>query len=108
MISHAGLYRGVRLQMQLRIIACDRRKDGCDIGRSYVLGQRWEVPGTDENPTRGIARKPLNNARERFLSAEEAARLRGAVAASQNPQLQHIVGLLLLTGARVRELLDAR
>ena len=78
------------------------------LGRSYVLGQRWEVPGTDKNPTRGIARKPLNNARERFLSAEEAVRLREAVAASQNPQLQHIVGLLLLTGARVRELLDAR
>ena len=78
------------------------------LGRSYVLGQRWDIPGTDKNPTRGIARKPLNNARERFLSAEEAARLREAVAASQNTQLQHIVGLLLLTGARVRELLDAR
>lgn len=78
------------------------------LGRSYVLGQRWEVPGTDKNPTRGIARKPLNNGRERYLSVEEAVRLREAVAASQNPQLQHIVGLLLLTGARVRELLDAR
>ncbi|MFO0005263.1 MAG: site-specific integrase, partial [bacterium] len=30
------------------------------------------------------------------------------MAESQNTQLQHIVGLLLLTGARVRELLDAR
>ncbi len=78
------------------------------LGRSYVLGQRWEVPGTVRNPTRGIARKPLNNARERFLSAEEAARLREAVAASENKQLQHIAGLLLLTGARVRELLDAK
>ena len=77
-------------------------------GRSFVLGARWDVPGTDKNPTRGIPRKPLNNARERFLTAEEAARLLAAVAASQNPQLQHIVGLLLLTGARVRELLDAR
>jgi integrase len=77
-------------------------------GRSFVLGARWDVPGCDRNPTRGIPRKPLNNARERFLTAEEAARLRAAVAASQNPQLQHIVGLLLLTGARVRELLDAR
>lgn len=78
------------------------------LGRSFELGCRWGVPGSDKNPTRGIARKPLNNARERFLSAEEAARLRLAVSASKNPQLQHIVGLLLLTGARVRELLDAR
>ncbi|MFA4950041.1 tyrosine-type recombinase/integrase [Brevundimonas sp.] len=78
------------------------------LGRSYVLGQRWEVPGTDKNPTRGIARKPLCNSREIFIDTAQAARLRKAVAASQNPQLQHIVGLLLLTGARVRELLDAR
>lgn len=77
-------------------------------GRSFELGARWDVPGTVKNPTRGIARKPLNNARERFLSAEEAERLRIAVADSQNPQLRHIVGLLLLTGARLRELLDAR
>jgi integrase len=77
-------------------------------GRSFELGARWGIPGAEKNPTRGVPRKPLNNARERFLSAEEAARLRVAVVASQNPQLQHIVGLLLLTGARLRELLDAR
>jgi integrase len=77
-------------------------------GRSFELGRRWSIAGTDTNPTRGIARKPLNNARERFLSAEEAARLRQAVAASRNTQLRHIVGLLLLTGARVRELLEAK
>jgi integrase len=76
--------------------------------RSFSLGARWGVQGTEKNPVRGVVTKPLNNARERFLSAEEAARLRVAVAASQNPQLQHIVGLLLLTGARLRELLDAR
>ena len=77
-------------------------------GRSFELGAGWNVPGINKNPTRGIPRKPLNNARERFLSADEAARLRIAVAESLNPQLQHIVGLLLLTGARLRELLDAR
>jgi integrase len=78
------------------------------LGRSFVLGARWGVPGSERNPTLGVVRKPLNNARERFLSAEEAGRLRDAAAASNNTQLQHIVGLLLLTGARVRELLDAR
>ncbi|MEN5362051.1 site-specific integrase [Brevundimonas intermedia] len=78
------------------------------IGRSFVLGASWDIPGTERNPTRGIPRTPLNNGRERFLSAEEATRLREAVAASQNLQLQHIVGLLLLTGARLRELLDAK
>lgn len=96
----------------------DKRADGLapatveklrvTLGRSFELGARWGVPGAERNPTRGVTRKPLNNARNRFLTAQEAARLREAVAASQNPQLQHIVGLLLLTGARVRELLDAK
>ncbi|GAA0655330.1 site-specific integrase [Brevundimonas lenta] len=77
-------------------------------GRSFQLGLEWGIPGCDKNPTHGVRRTPFNNACERFLTAEEAARLREAAAASQNTQLQHIVGLLLLTGARVRELLDAR
>lgn len=78
------------------------------LGRSFVLGASWEIPGTEKNPARNIPRAPIQNARERFLTAEEAARLKAAVVASQNTQLQHIVGLLLLTGARLRELLDAR
>lgn len=78
------------------------------IGRSFVLGASWDIPGAERNPTRGIRRAPLNNGRERFMTPEEAVRLKAAVAASQNPQLQHIVGRLLLTGARLRELLDAR
>jgi integrase len=77
-------------------------------GRSFELAMRWDLPGSGKNPTRGVPRKPLNNARQVFLNADEAARLRLAVAESQNPQLQHIVDLLLFTGARVRELLDAR
>jgi integrase len=78
------------------------------LGRSFDLASQAGVQGCEKNPARGIRRKPLNNARDRFLSVDEAARLRAAVAASQNTQLQHIVGLLLLTGARLRELLDAR
>lgn len=77
-------------------------------GRSFELGARWGVPGTDKNPVRAVSRKPFQNAREKFLSQGESIRLREAVAQSQNTQLQFIVGLLLLTGARVRELLDAR
>lgn len=78
------------------------------LGRSFVLGAQWGMAGTDKNPVRAVPRVRFNNARERYLTAEEAARLRVAVAESLNPQLKHIVGLLLLTGARVRELLDAK
>jgi len=78
------------------------------MGRSFVLGAEAEMAGTEKNPIRRVPRIRFNNARERFLTTEEAIRLRAAVAESQNPQLKHIVGLLLLTGARVRELLDAK
>jgi integrase len=76
-------------------------------GRSFELAKQWNLPGSDKNPVRGIARKPINNARERFLNAAEVKRLQAAVEASLNPQLRYIVNLLLLTGARVSELLHA-
>lgn len=77
------------------------------LGRSFELAISWGIPGVTRNPTKGIRRPPLNNARDRFLSPEEAKQLHAAVAESRNKQLKHIVGLLLLTGARVSELLHA-
>ena len=77
-------------------------------GRSFELGIRWGIAGCDKNPVRGVQSKPLNNARERFLSTEEAKRLLAAAAKSRNPQLASVVGLLLLTGMRVSELLSTR
>lgn len=76
--------------------------------RSFKLAAEWGIPGSQTNPVRGIPRPKFNNGRERYLSPAEAERLRVAVEASANPQLKHIVGLLLLTGARKRELLDAK
>lgn len=77
------------------------------LGRSFELASRWSLPGGERNPVRGIPRPKYSNARSRYLTADEAAQLREAVEASVNPQLKHIVGLLLLTGARVSELLHA-
>lgn len=76
--------------------------------RSFELGARWGVAGCEKNPVRLVQSTPVNNARDRFLTAEEAARLRAATAASKNRQLAPIVDLLLYTGCRLRELLDAR
>jgi integrase len=78
------------------------------LGRSFELGMRWGIAGCDKNPVRGVQSKPLNNARERFLSTDEAKRLLAAAAKSRNPQLASVVGLLLLTGMRVSELLSTR
>ena len=76
-------------------------------GRTFELGRQWDVTGADTNPVRRVPRRSFSNARERFLTAEEAARLKVAVGASLNPQLKHLVALLLLTGARLGELLNA-
>lgn len=76
--------------------------------RSFELALKWQTPGVKFNPVRGIPRPKFNNARDRFLTSEEAARLLKACESSLNPQLKNIVGLLLLTGARKRELLDAK
>ncbi len=75
--------------------------------RSFSLGLQWSIPGCVGNPVTGVPRRRFTNARERYLTATEAERLRVAVEASLNPQLKHIVWLLLLTGARVSELLRA-
>lgn len=75
--------------------------------RSFELGRQWSIAGCDHNPVRGVPRRRFNNARERYLNADETGRLFQAIETSLNPQLRSIVALLLLTGARVSELLHA-
>ena len=74
----------------------------------YNLAKKWKIPGAESNPTHGLQLFAVNNARERYLSVDETLRLKQAVQNSENQQLQFIVPLLLMTGARKRELLDAR
>ena len=74
----------------------------------FNLAIKWEVVGVFRNPTAGIPLLKENNQVERFLSAEEAKALLIAIKASKNPMLQHIVSMLILTGARKREVLDAK
>lgn len=76
--------------------------------RSFELALKWGTPGVRINPVRGIPRLKFSNARDRYLSSDDARRLLKATEASLNPQLRSIVGLLLLTGARKNELLKAQ
>ncbi|MDB5684880.1 MAG: hypothetical protein JWM75_2578 [Sphingomonas bacterium] len=71
------------------------------------LAGEWGIPGAERNPLKGAKLRDPNNKKERFLSAEEIGRLRAAVEQSPNPLLAPIVTLLLRTGCRKRELLDA-
>ena len=74
--------------------------------RSFELARQWEL--FDGNPVKHVPRVKFNNARERYLSSEEANALRLACECSPNPLLASIVGLLLYTGARKSELLKAK
>jgi integrase len=74
----------------------------------FKLAKKWKLPGAQDNPTESIKLVDPQNARERYLSVQETQRLRQAIEDSPNVQLKHIVALLLLTGARKRELLDAK
>jgi integrase len=74
----------------------------------WKLANRWNVPGSDRNPLAGLSLPNPNNERDRFLTPAEVLRLRAAVESSPNTQLKHIVAILLLSGCRKRELLDAR
>lgn len=69
---------------------------------------KWEVEGISRNPTAGINLFTENNKRERYLNDDEALRLFEALEASPNPLLPFIIAMLLLTGARKREVLDAK
>lgn len=73
----------------------------------FNLAKKLGVPGSDVNPAAGIDLFDPQNARERYLTKEETQRLLKAIEGSENTQLKYIVPLLLLTGARKREILDA-
>ena len=74
----------------------------------YTLAVRWRLTGIAHNPLLEVKNLRDDNKIERFLSEEQLARLVHCVKHSDNPMLYYIVVFLLYTGARKREVLDAR
>ena len=74
----------------------------------FSLPSKWDLPYAGVNPTKGIPLMKEKTVKERFLSTEEAQKLNAQLHSSDNPMLKFIVPMLLLTGARKREVLDAR
>ena len=73
------------------------------------LAIRWEIPGIKANPTKDVPLyEDLAGKKERFLTETEAQRLYASVCESDNPMLKYIVPMLILTGARKREVLDSQ
>ena len=67
----------------------------------------WGTPGVTKNPTKGVPMFEENNLIERFLSEADVKRLYRALVDSRNTQLKYIVPMLILSGTRKREVLDA-
>ena len=74
----------------------------------FNLALKWETPGIAKNPTAGYPLLKEDNHMSRYLTTEEAQRLYGCLLKSENPMLRFIVPMLIVTGARKREVLDAR
>lgn len=74
----------------------------------YNCAIRWEVLPSGSNPCDGVQFFEDNGARERYLTPEEVQRLFAELDSNCNVQVAQIVRLLLYTGARKRELLDAK
>ncbi len=75
---------------------------------AFKLANRWSVPGVSLDAWNGISYLKNDNRIERYLTAEESSHLLNAMRASKNEQLPMIVAFLIYTGARKREVLDAK
>ena len=73
----------------------------------FNLARKWNVPGASVNPTAGLTTAPEVQ-RQRFLSAEETQRLIASLNADENQVAAKAILLLLLTGARRREVTRAK
>jgi integrase len=73
------------------------------LSKMFTLAARWGM--RDDNPVRGVERN-YESKRKRYLDGPELARLAQALTAHSDRQVVDIIRLLLLTGARVGEVLS--
>ncbi|HQT03434.1 MAG TPA: tyrosine-type recombinase/integrase [Thiotrichales bacterium] len=74
----------------------------------YNCAIRWDVLPKDTNPCNGVEHFEDNGARERYLTQDEVQRLFDELDTNPNKQVAQVVRLLLYTGARKCEVLNAR
>lgn len=71
----------------------------------FALAVRWKI--RPDNPATAFIRNP-EHPRERFLDRNEIERLSSTLASHQNQRFAQIIRLVLLTGARRGQVLNAR
>jgi integrase len=75
------------------------------IWKMFNLAIRWEI--RTDNPAASFIRNP-ENPRERFLNLDEITKVSELLAIHPNQLMANIIRLLMLTGARRGEVLNAR
>lgn len=81
------------------------------LSKLFNLAEKWEMRSDGSNPCRHVT-KFKEHARDRYLTGEELARLGAALREgldthSETPHMVAAIQLLLLTGARLNEVLGA-
>ncbi|WP_017429382.1 tyrosine-type recombinase/integrase [Vreelandella jeotgali] len=76
--------------------------------RMFALALKWEIPGVTANPVAAVEKRKENNIRSRYLSDDELKALWAACDESESTALPYIFRMLLLTGARKTEVLQAK
>lgn len=74
----------------------------------FSLAEKWGIPEINHNPVKGVSLLKNPRRSERFLKTSELDGLVSAIQESPNPLLQFFVPFALFTGARKREILDAK
>ena len=74
----------------------------------YNCAIRWDVLPPKSNPCDGVEPFEDHGAKERYLTSQEVRRLFDELDTNRNVQVGQVIRLLLYTGARKREILDAR
>jgi integrase len=81
------------------------------LSKAMTLAEEWGWRPPGSNPCTGI-KAHRENQRRRYMTADELARLRDALANWESPGLRwrfaQLVRLLLLTGARLREIMEGQ
>jgi diguanylate cyclase (GGDEF)-like protein len=78
------------------------------LSKMWTMAVELKLPGAESNPLEGSMRFDRRGQGEAALTAGEARALLEAAAAGHNRQLKFILALLMLTGARPGEILNAR
>lgn len=82
------------------------------LSKMFSLAERWELRDKNSNPVQGVERYKENR-RERFLSSDELIRLADALTEAErtnteSPFVIAAIRLLILTGARLGEILTLK